>query len=140
MIAPAPAPMPIFSFSPLMPSLSIACVTVARIGYERPLIVMRSNATCMLPLRSMRPALFTELTTPRASDPAGTTTRPSASLRSTTVVASNRSSTCEVAELSGDWSRTSNSVPTATSLGFCVRPAVPAGYVRPSLGRVAGGV
>ena len=48
-IAPAPAPMPIFSFSPMIPSLSSACDTVARIGYERPLIVTRSKATVRLP-------------------------------------------------------------------------------------------
>jgi hypothetical protein len=44
-----------------MPSLSTACVTVPRIGYERPLIVTRSNATVILPVRSVRVALVTEL-------------------------------------------------------------------------------
>src|SRR5436190_903881 len=81
-IAPAPAPIPIFPFSPLIPSLSIACVTVARIGYDRPLMVTRSNATVIEPFRSMCPALFTELTTPRMTDPAGTSTRSFSSLRS----------------------------------------------------------
>ena len=72
---------------------------------------MRSKASVRLPLRSRRPALLTELTTPRITEPAGTSTR-SSWRRSTIVVASNRSSTCAVAELSAVCSRTSNSVPT----------------------------
>ena len=79
------------------------------------------------PLRSVRVASLTELTTPRITDPAGTMTRPRSSRRSTIVVASKRSSTCEVLELSGFCRRTSNSVPTGISFGFCGRGAAPPG-------------
>src|SRR5438105_3879093 len=78
-------------------------------------MVTWSNTTVRLPLRSRRPALVTELTTPRIAEPAGTITR-SPSRTSTIVVASKRSSTCALPEFSGVWRRTSNSVPTGTSL------------------------
>ena len=74
----------------------------------------------------MCPAFLTELTTPRMTEPAGTSTR-SPFIRSTIVVASKRSSTCAVAELSIFSRRTSNSVPAGTSFGFDVRPTVPEG-------------
>ena len=109
-----------------MPSLSIACVTVARIGYDRPLMVTRSKATVIDPFRSMWPALVTALTTPRMTEPAGTSTWLFSSRRSTSVVASNLSSTCAVPELSEFCSRTSNSVPTGNSSGFWIY-TVPAG-------------
>ena len=73
-IAPAPAPMPMRSASPRMPSLSSACVTVARIGYDRWLIVKRSNDTVSRPVRSRRVALVTDVTVPRIVAPAGTST------------------------------------------------------------------
>jgi hypothetical protein len=68
--------------------------------------VIWSNDTVRLPLRSVRVARFTELTTPRITEPAGiNTSRPTD--RSTIVVASNRSSTCAVSELSVLCKRTS---------------------------------
>ena len=60
---------------------------------------MRSKLSVRLPLRSARPALSTDATTPRIVEPAGTTMRPSR-VRSTSVVASKRSSTASVPELS----------------------------------------
>ena len=57
-----------------------------------------------------RPALSTSLTTPRTTEPAGTSTRPSCS-RSTTVVVSKRCSTAAVSELNVVRSRTSTSCP-----------------------------
>jgi hypothetical protein len=98
-------------------------------------MVTRSNATVIEPFRSVRVALFTELTTPRIVEPAGTSTRLRSSRRSTMVVASKRSSTCAVFELSVLASRTSNSVPTGISLGFCERPTVPTPEVGDDDGR-----
>ena len=73
-IAPTPAPVAI---RPLSSCPCSAWVTVARIEYVRPSIVKRSKSSVIDPFRSMpRPAGVTELTTPRITDPAGTSTRP----------------------------------------------------------------
>src|SRR5688572_32499440 len=74
----------------------------------------------MLPLRSVRLALSTDRTTPLTTEPAGISTRLPL-YRSTTVVASNRSSTCAVSELSCDCSRTSISWPDGITLSPCAR-------------------
>ena len=60
----------------------------------------------MLPFRSVREARFTELTTPRIIEPAGISTS-LPRYKSTAVVASNRSSTCAVPDVSSFCSLTS---------------------------------
>ena len=64
-----------------------------------------------------RLAGVTEFTTPRITEPAGTSMRPFRSY-GTIVVASKRSSTRAVPEFKRDCSRTSNSVPTGISVGL----------------------
>ena len=68
----------------------------------------------MRPVRLVRVAGSTALTTPRITAPAGTSVRPSIT-RSTSVVASKRSSTFVVPELSTFDRRTSSSVPAGIS-------------------------
>ena len=75
-----------------------------------PLTSSRSNVSVSEPSRSTRPALSTSLTTPRMTEPAGTSTRPSC-IRSATVVVSKRCSTVAVSELNVVRSRTSTSCP-----------------------------
>ena len=99
--------------SPWTPASS-ALTTFARMLYVHPLAVSRSNVTVRLPRRSIREARSTLETTPRSSEPAGTSKR-SFSYRSITVVASKRSSTIAVSELSSCCSRASSSVPTGIS-------------------------
>src|SRR5687767_6008084 len=135
MIAPTPAPAPARVASPRMPLPSMASVTVPRNGYERPLTVTWSKLTVSRDVRLVRVPGSTAVTTPRITEPAGITTRP-LTFRSTSVVASNRSSTCAVPELRAFCRRTSISVPGGTvyaplpvapvpRVPACVRPPTP---------------
>ena len=89
--------------------------TLNAVGYLTAAVAMVIPLALAVRFRWVIVVFVTELTTPRMTEPAGIIIR-SFSRKSTSVVASNRSSTNAVAELSDCDRRTSSSVPTGISV------------------------